>query len=332
MKRAERALVTLSLVLLISAPHGLAAADILSDKPYYMLRELTLFFHSESKATLTLNYSWYGMMATDLEDMLSKYPGGEANYTRGFLDYVRGRVEGPFIAGDFEFYPSKMEARISREKEGNFTKRISLILTAELDAKKGAPRISDRKGIIYSTREDLCNLSKIYFGEVDLLNVTVILPKDYVVSLVRPTPNSIYTVNSTDGIRVVVSWVIRNPVVDTRGSSGYSGWFHIGVVNLTKEELEMLGSLRNSVAEIRKQAFIPLDEEGKRKARELFDLFYQFSTRAPYDVDKNMSYALRIASEIPKLPFSLDTLTLVASAAIVMAEIAFYLIRVRMRK
>ncbi|MDW8035465.1 MAG: hypothetical protein RMI85_03310, partial [Candidatus Korarchaeum sp.] len=284
MKRIGRTSMVSLVILLISVSHIFAAADILSDKPYYILTELTIFFQSESKATLILNYSWYGMMATDIEDLLSKYPGGETNYTQGFLDYVSRNVEGPFIAGDFELYPSKMEAKISREREGNYTKRVSLTLIAELDAKKGAPRSSkDRKGVIYSTREDLCNLSKIYVREVDLLNVTVILPKDYVISLVRPTPNSIYTINSSDGIRVVASWVIRNPVVDTRGSAGYSGWFHIGAVNLTKEELEVLRSMRSSIAEIRKQAFLPLDEEGKRKAKELFDLFYKFSIMAPYE-------------------------------------------------
>ncbi|MEM0268496.1 MAG: hypothetical protein QXH90_04000 [Candidatus Korarchaeum sp.] len=310
-------------ILLTSVPLGVTAADILSDKPYYILTELTVLFRSESRATLILNYSWYGMMATDIDSLISKL--GEANYTQGFLDYVRRSVEGPFIAGDFEFYPSKMEAKVSREREGNYTRRVSLTLIAELDAKKGAPRISrDRKGIIYSTREDLCNLSKVYVREVDLLNVTVILPKDYVISLVRPTPNSIYTINSTDGMRVVASWVIRNPAVDTRGSAGYSGWFHIGVVNLTREELEMLSSLRSSIVDIRRQ-FVPLDEGGKGKVGELFDLFYKFSTRAPYDVGKDMSYALKLANEIPKLPVGFDAIVLMASAVIVAIEIAFYL-------
>lgn len=331
MKGIGRIIVVLSAVLLMSIPQGYASADILSEKPYYILTELTLFFQSESRATLILNYSWYGMMANDIESLLSKYPGGEANYTRGFLEYVNRSVEGPFIAGDFELYPSKMEAKISREREANYTKRVSLTLIADLYARRGAPKVSSdgRKGIIYSTREDLCNLSRIYIREVDLLNVTVVLPRDYVIALVRPTPNSIYTVNSTDGIRVVASWLIRNPVVDTRGTAGYGGWFHIGVVSLTEEEKEMLKSLRSSIADIRRQALIPLDEGGKEKARELFDLFYKFSTRAPYDVGSNMSYALRLAGEIPKLPMSFDTVVLIASALVVIAEVAFYLIRGR---
>lgn len=330
MKHAGKILLA---ILLASIPNGVAAADMLSDKPYYMLTELKVFFYSESKATLILNYSWYGMMATDIEELISKYPGGENNYTRGFLDYVKSNVEGPFIAGSFDFYPSKMEAKITRERERNYTKRVSLVLVAELDAKKGAVKVSEhRKGVIYSTREDLCNLSKVYVREVDLLNVTVVLPRDYVIKLVRPTPNSIYTINSTDGVRVVASWVIRNPVVDARGFTGYSGWFHIGAVSLTDEEVRTLKSMRVSAAEIRRQAFMPLDEEGRRKAKEFFNLFYEFSTRAPYDVDGNMSYALRLAGEIPKLPLSLDAVVLMVSAAIVAVEIAFYVLYTRRKQ
>lgn len=322
----ERMLVISSLIFLLLASPLTVRADILSDKPYYILTELTVFFHTESRATMVLNYSWFGMMANDIESMLSKFPGGEENYTKGFIDYVRREVEGPFIAGDFEFYPTKMEAKITRERTGNYTRRVSLTLTAELDAKKGAPRISeDRKGVIYSTREDECNLSKIYLREVDLLNVTVILPKDYVVSRVRPTPNSIYTVNSTEGMRVAISWVIRNPVVDARGSTGYSGWFYIGAVNLTRDEVEKLSSLRREIADLRKQ-FVPLDESGKAKAVELFDLFYTLTTKAPYTLSKNLSYALKLANELPKLPMSPDSIVLIVSAIAVACEIAFYLI------
>jgi len=322
-------IVSLALMTLL-APLILADADILSDKPYYITTELRVFFQTESKATLILNYSWYGMMANDIENLLSKYPGGEENYTKGFIDYVKNNVNGPFIAGDFEFYPTKMEAKISREKEGNYTKRVSLTLTVELEAMKGAPKISQgRKGIIYSTREDMCNLSKIYVKEVDLLNVSVVLPKDYVISVVRPTPNSVYTVNSSDGMRVVASWIIRNPLVDTRGTTGYSGWFFIGAVNLTKDEVEKLNSLRRSISDLRKQALIPLDESGKAKARELFDLFYWYSTRAPYSLNRSLDYALSLANGIPKLPVSLDTIVLIISALIVIAEIVFYFVRTR---
>jgi len=330
MEKVKGMIIASIIIMTLLAPLIVANADILSDKPYYITTELRVFFHTESRATLTLNYSWYGMMANDIENLLSKYPGGEENYTKGFINYVKENVDGPFIAGDFEFYPNKMEAKISREREGNYTKRVSLTLTVELEARKGAPKISEgRKGIIYSTREDMCNLSKIYVKEVDLLNVSVVLPKDYVISIVRPTPNSIYTVNSSDGIRVVASWIIRNPSVDTRGTAGYSGWFFIGAANLTRDEVEKINSLRKSISDLRRQALIPLDERGKAKARELFDLFYLFSTRAPYSLNKDLSYALSLANEIPKLPVSLDTIVLIISALIVIAEIAFYLLRTR---
>jgi hypothetical protein len=330
MERVRGVIMTSLAIMMLLAPLISANADILSDKPYYITTELRVFFQTESKATLTLNYSWYGMMANDIENLLSKYPGGEENYTKGFINHVKENVNGPFIAGDFEFYPTKMEAKITREREGNYTKRVSLTLTVELEAKKGAPKISEgRKGIIYSTREDMCNLSKIYVREVDLLNVSVVLPKDYVISIVRPTPNSVYTVNSSDGMRVVASWIIRNPLVDTRGATGYSGWFFIGVVNLTKEEAEKINSLRKSISDLRKQALIPLDESGKAKARELFDLFYLYSTRAPYSISKSLDYALSLANEIPKLPVSLDSIVLILSAVIVIVEIALYVVRIR---
>lgn len=329
MKDVRKAIMFSSFVILLLAASVNTEADILSDKPYYIKTDVIVSFHTESKATLLLNYSWYGMMANDVESMLARYPGGEENYTKGFIEYVKREVQGPYLAGDFEFYPTEMEAKIEREREGNYTKRVSLVLTAELDAKRGAPRLSEgRTGLIYSTREDMCNLSKIYMKEVDLMNVTVILPRGYVLSRVRPTPNSIYTINSTDGIRVAISWVIRNPVVDTRGSAGYSGWFYIGAVNLTKDEVDKLNSLRNAVADLRKQ-FVMIDESGGVKAMELFDLFYVLSTRAPYTVSKNLSYALALANELPRLPISPDTIVLIASALAVACEVVLYFIYVK---
>ncbi len=314
----------LALVILVQMAQ-VSEAEILSEKPHYVSTHATFFFKDEFTARVVVNYSWYGLWANDLERLLNKT--GEQNYTKGFLDDVRKQVgEGPYIGGDMEFYPTDMKAEIHKSVYRNKSKRIDLILTIDLEAKKGAPKEAEgRKGIVYTTREDYTNITKIFVKELDLLNLTVILPKNYVVSISRPSPNSIYLANISKELRVVVSWVLKSPTVDTRESSGYSGWFFLGIVNHTQEEVQILEQIRRKIAEIRKTPVLSLDEATARKAKELFDLYYKFSTLAPRRVNSNLTYALKLANEIPVHPVSPEVVVAGVSLGIVLLEIAGYI-------
>ncbi len=305
-----------------------SSADILSEKPHYISTQVVFFFKTEDSAELKVNYSWYGLWANDLERLLNKI--GEENYTRGFISKVNKTVNGPFIGGDMEFYPTSIKARIVKSTYKNISKRIDLILTAELEARKGSPRVSGgRKGIVYSTREDYSNVSKLFVKELDLLNMTVILPKDYVVSIARPSPNLIYPVKVSNETRIAVSWLLKSPTVDTRESSGYSGWFFLGVVNHTRSEIEMLDELRNKITEIRKSGSLTMDERVANNTKKLFELYYELSTLAPNRVNGNLSYALKLAKEIPISPISSEMLIASASIAITILEIVGYFVHRR---
>ncbi len=322
-----------ALVLLISASaFSISRAEILSEKPHYVSTQATFFFKDEFTARLVINYTWYGLWANDLERLLNKT--GEQNYTERFLKNIKETVRGPYIGGDMEFYPTGMKAEIHKSVYHNRSKRVDLVLTVDLEAKKGAPKeVKGRKGIIYATREDYSNITKLFVKDLDLLNLTVILPKNYVVSISRPSPNAIYLANVSDGLRVVVSWVLKSPTVDTRESSGYSGWFFLGVVNHTKEEESVLERIRNRIAEIRRAPYLPLDDATARKAKELFDLYYKFSTLAPKRVESNLTYALRLANEIPTYPVSPDVVVAGVSLGVVVLEVAGYLLyRRRVRR
>ncbi|MDK2372214.1 MAG: hypothetical protein QI197_02415 [Candidatus Korarchaeota archaeon] len=317
--------VSLMLAILIPIAH-ISEAEILSEKPHYVSTQATFFFKDEFTAKVVVNYSWYGLWANDLERLLNQ-TGGEQNYTKNFLKSIKGTVKGPYIGGDMEFYPTDLKAEIHRSIYRNKSKRIDLLLTMDLEAKKGAPKESEgRKGIIYTTREDYSNITKLFVKELDLLNLTVILPKNYVVSISRPSPNAIYLANMSKELRVVVSWVLKSPTVDTRESSGYSGWFFLGIVNHTQEEVRMLEQIRRKIAEIRRSSTLSLDEEAAKKAKELFDLYYKFSTLAPRRVGSNLTYALKLANEIPIYPVSPDAVVAGVSLGIVMLEMASYLL------
>ncbi len=317
-------LITVFIMLLLSTT-TLSNADILSEKPHYVSTQVTFFFKTEYSAELKVNYSWYGLWANDLERLLNRT--GEKNYTKGFLSYVNKTVKGPFIGGDMEFYPTSIKAKIVKSTYKNISKRIDLILTAELEARKGSPRVSDgRKGVVYSTREDYSNVSKLFVKELDLLNMTVILPKGYVVSIARPSPNLIYPINISKEMRIAVSWLLKSPTVDTRESSGYSGWFFLGVVNHTKSEIDALNRLRNKIAQIRKSRSLSMDERTANRTKELFELYYELSTLAPERVHGNLSYALKLADEIPVSPISSGILIASISLIITVLEIAGYFI------
>ncbi|GEM_PF-1294468 len=315
------------LILAILVPVAqVSKAEILSEKPHYVSTQATFFFKDEFTARIVVNYTWYGLWANDLERILNK-TGGEQNYTKNFIKFVKENIKGPYIGGDMEFYPTSMKAEIHKSTYHNKSKRIDLLLIIDLEAKKGAPKESKgRKGIVYTTREDYSNVSKLFVKELDLLNLTVILPKDYVVSISRPSPNAIYLANVSKELRVVVSWILKSPTVDTRESSGYSGWFFLGVINHTKEEVQALEQIRQKIAEIRKTPTLPLDEETAKKAKELFDLYYKFSTLAPRRVGSNLTYALKLASEIPVYPVSPDIMVAGVSLGTVLLEIAGYLL------
>ncbi len=315
------------LILAILVPMAQASkAEILSEKPHYVSTQATFFFKDEFTAKVVVNYSWYGLWANDLERLLNR-TGGEQNYTRNFLKSIKETVKGPYIGGDMEFYPTDLKAEIHRSIYRNKSKRIDLLLTIDLEAKKGAPKESEgRKGIIYTTREDYSNITKLFVKELDLLNLTVILPKNYVVSISRPSPNAIYLANVSKELRVVVSWVLKSPTVDTRESSGYSGWFFLGIVNHTQEEIRMLEQIRRKIAEIRRSPILSLDEEAAKKAKELFDLYYKFSTLAPRRAGSNLTYALKLANEIPIYPVSPDVVVAGMSLGIVVLEVAGYLL------
>ncbi|MCD6244311.1 MAG: hypothetical protein J7J65_03635 [Candidatus Korarchaeota archaeon] len=322
---ARIALASLLLVLLLPLIIPETRADILSEKPHYVSTDVMIFFKTEDTAEVRINFTWYGLWANDLERALNKT--GEENYTREFINYVKRVVQGPFIGGDMEFYPKKMDARIEKRLYYNTTRRIDLVFTAELEAVKGAPTVSaGRKGIVYSTREDVSNLSKLYVKGLDLLNLTVILPKNYVVSISRPRPSSIYLANVSGDLRVVVSWMLKSPTVDTREASGYSGWFFLGIVNHTKEEVEALKQIRRKVSEIRKAGSLNIDESTVQKVQELFELYYKLSTLAPKRVDKNITYALKLANEISIYPASPELIVAGSSIGIMILELVAYLL------
>ena len=325
-KIGKNALVAILALVIFVQMAQVSKAEILSEKPHYVSTQATFFFEDEFTARVVVNYSWYGLWANDLEKLLNRM--GEQNYTRGFLEDVRSKVgEGPYIGGDIEFYPTDMKAEIHRSSYRNKSKRIDLVLTIDLEAKKGAPKESKgRKGIIYTTREDYSNITKIFVKELDLLNLTVILPENYVVSISRPSPNSIYLANISKELRVVVSWVLKSPTVDTRESSGYSGWFFLGIINHTQEEVRVLEQIRRKITELRKAPVLSLDEATARKAKELFDLYYKFSTLAPRRVKSNLTYALKLANEIPVYPVSPELVVAGVSLGIVLLEIAGYVL------
>ncbi len=318
-------LVTVLALAILVPMAPISKAEILSEKPHYVSTQATFFFKDEFTARILVNYTWYGLWANDLERLLNRT--GEQNYTKKFLEYVKDTVKGPYIGGDMEFYPTDLKAEIRKSIYRNKSKRIDLLLTIDLEAKKGAPKESEgRKGIIYTTREDYSNITKLFVKELDLLNLTVILPKDYVVSISRPSPNAIYLANVSKELRVVVSWVLKSPTVDTRESSGYSGWFFLGIVNHTQEEVQILEQIRQRIAEIRKAPTLSLDEVAAKKAKELFDLYYKFSTLAPRRVNSNITYALKLANEIPIYPVSPDVVVAGVSLGVVVLEIAGYLL------
>ncbi len=324
-KIGKGALVAVLILAILVPMAQISKAEILSEKPHYVSTQATFFFKDEFTARIVVNYTWYGLWANDLERILNKT--GEQNYTENFLKYVKEKVKGPYIGGDIEFYPTDLKAEIHKSIYRNKSKRIDLLLTIDLEAKKGAPKESEgRKGIIYTTREDYSNITKLFVKELDLLNLTVILPKNYVVSISRPSPNAIYLANVSKELRVVVSWVLKSPTVDTRESSGYSGWFFLGIVNHTQEEVQILEQIRRKIAEIRRSPTLSLDEEAAKKAKELFDLYYKFSTLAPRRVDSNLTYALKLANEIPIYPVSPDVVVAGVSLGIVMLEIVGYLL------
>lgn len=323
MKRRALALAFILSILVSYAPT--VRADILSEKPHYISTQAIFFFKDEYTAKMVVNYTWYGLWANDLERLLNKT--GVQNYTEGFLKYVKENVNGPYIGGDMDFYPTHMDIKLHKSVYQNKSKRIDLILTVDLEAKKGAPvEAEGRKGIVYTTREDYSNVSKLFVKELDLLNLTVILPKDYVVSISRPSPNSIYMANISGDLRVVVSWILKSPTVDTRESSGYSGWFFLGLVNHTREEIEALKEIREKITAIREAPLLPLDERSAKKAKELFDLYYKLSTLAPSRAGSNLTYALKLANEIPIYPVSPDVIMASASLGAVILEIAAYLL------
>ncbi len=324
-KIGKGALVAVLILAILVPMAQISKAEILSEKPHYVSTQATFFFKDEFTARIVVNYTWYGLWANDLERILNKT--GEQNYTENFLKYVKEKVKGPYIGGDIEFYPTDLKAEIHKSIYRNKSKRIDLLLTIDLEAKKGAPKESEgRKGIIYTTREDYSNITKLFVKELDLLNLTVILPKNYVVSISRPSPNAIYLANVSKELRVVVSWVLKSPTVDTRESSGYSGWFFLGIVNHTQEEVQILEQIRRKIAEIRRSPTLSLDEEAAKKAKELFDLYYKFSTLAPRRVDSNLTYALKLANEIPIYPVSPDIVVAGVSLGIVMLGVAGYLL------
>lgn len=313
------------LLLIVPAMAPSGSADLLSEKPHYISTQVTFFFKTEDVAELKVNYTWYGLWANDLERLLNRT--GEENYTRGFLDYVKKTLKGPFIGGDMEFYPTSMKVDLERSTYKNESKRIDLILLVQLEAKKGAPTVSEgRKGVVYTTREDYTNVTRLFVKELDLLNMTVILPKDYVVSIARPSPNAIYLTNISGEIRVAVSWMLKSPTVDTRESSGYSGWFFLGVVNHTKEEVEALSKLRQKIAEIRRTSSLAMDDVTAEKAKRLFELYYGLSTLAPRRVDGNISYALELANEIALYPVNPEIIVSSVSLGAVVLEVVGYLL------
>ncbi len=324
-KIGKGALVAVLTLMTFVSMAQISRAEILSEKPHYVSTQATFFFKDEFTARVVVNYTWYGLWANDFERLLNKT--GEQNYTGSFLKSVKETVKGPYIGGDIEFYPTDMKAEIHKSIYHNKSKRIDLLLTIDLEAKRGAPKESEgRKGIIYTTREDYSNITKLFVKDLDLLNLTVILPKNYVVSISRPSPNAIYLANVSKELRVIVSWVLKSPTVDTRESSGYSGWFFLGIVNHTQEEVRTLEQIRRKIADIRRSPTLSLNEEAAKKAKELFDLYYKFSTLAPRRVGSNLTYALKLANEIPIYPVSPDVIVAGVSLGIVMLEIAGYLL------
>ncbi|RLG41937.1 MAG: hypothetical protein DRN78_03675, partial [Thermoproteota archaeon] len=159
-----------------------------------------------------------------------------------------------------------------------------------------------------------------------LLNLTVILPKNYVVSISRPRPSSIYLANVSGDLRVVVSWMLKSPTVDTREASGYSGWFFLGIVNHTKEEVEALEQIRRKVSKIRKAGSLNIDESTVQKVQELFELYYKLSTLAPRRVDKNITYALKLANEIPEDSTSPALIIAGSASGLMILELVAYLL------
>ena len=321
--------IVLSTLMTLTLIH--VSAQPLKEKEHYLKADVTYFFTDERHAVLRINFSWYGVWAQNMARLLERM--GEENYTNQFLRRVSEVIgNGTFIGGDLRFYAKSMDAEVKRFEEGNATQRVDLVFTAELEAKEG--RIIEsggRKGIVYSTRSDYSNVTKLYVEEMDLLNVTVVLPKGYVVSLVRPIPNVIFRTNVNGEERVAVQWALENPTVDTR-EVGYTGWFFLGVVTLTDEEIKILGEVKDKVRQL-VEGGVLLSKDDTSKAAELFYLYNLFSTRSPKEVQeetgKDLKYLLNLARSVNPLPLSPEVLALLVSALLVVVEVSAYLMYVK---
>ncbi len=298
-KIALVALATIMATLIVASEVWMVKGAIITEKPYYTKADVIVFFTTEDTAKMSIKFSLYGVQANDIEKLINKT--GEANYTKSIIENIKKVVgNSPYIGGSYEFYPIKESARIVKEildKEKGL-KRIDLIYEVDLRAKRGAPTEREgRKGIIYSTREDYTNISFFYVGrQVDLLNLTVILPPTFVVSYVRPNPSLVYPLNVSGDLRAIISWLIRDPLVDKREQS-YTGWFHIGIHNLTSSELDKVSSIYREMVQMKKANLVLADESRLSKLEKFFSMGYKSLVYSPQKLGYEPDAALKLVKE-----------------------------------
>ncbi len=302
---------------------------IITEKPYYTKADVYVIFPTEDTAKLTIKFSIYGAQANDIEALINKT--GEENYTKSIVDNLK-RVVGkaPYIGGSYKFYPVKEHAKIVKEfidKEKGL-KRIDLIYEADLRAKEGAPQEKGgRRGLIYSTRDDYTNLSLFYaIRQLDLLNLTVVLPPTYVISYVRPRPSLLYPVNMSGELRVASSWIIRDPLVDRREYS-YSGWFHFGIHNLTADEVKKIEEIYRKMIELKRTKAILADKSKLKEVGKFYDMGYNLLINSPEKLDYSIDDALKLIREAGVQPLSFDVNLILPAIALLItaAEVAIYL-------
>ncbi len=322
-------LMTILAIVIVASQIDHLNGAIITEKPYYTKADVYVIFPTEDTAKLTIKFSIYGVQANDIEALINKT--GEENYTKSIIDNLK-RVVGraPYIGGSYKFYPIKEDVKIvkkilDKEKE---LKRIDLIYKADLRAREGAPQErGGRRGLIYSTRDDYTNLSLFYaLRQLDLLNLTVVLPPAYVISYVRPRPSLLYPVNMSGELRVASSWIIRDPLVDRREHS-YTGWFHFGIHNLTVEEVKKIEEIYRKMIELKKANAILADKDKLKEVSRFYDMGYNLLIHSPEKLGYGPDDALKLIREASIQPLSFDANLILPAIALLItaAEVGVYL-------
>ncbi len=322
-------LVTILAMTIVASQMLMLRGAIITEKPYYTKADVYVIFPTEDTAKLTIKFSIYGAQANDIEALINKT--GEENYTKSIMENLKKVVgKAPYIGGTYKFYPVKEQAKIVKkivDKEKGL-KRIDLIYEADLRAKEGVPQEKGgRKGLIYSTRDDYTNLSLFYASrQLDLLNLTVVLPPTYVISYVRPVPSLLYPVNMSGELRVATSWIIRDPMVDRR-EYAYSGWFHFGIHNLTAEEVEKIKEIYRKMAELKKSEAILADEDKLKDLSRFYSMGYNLLIHSPEKLKYTPDDALKLLekSGIQPMNFDINLVIPLIAVALTLAEVGVYL-------